>query len=109
MPKLVRFLVQVGFVMDMLRLWPRLFLSLYFAGGWLILRWYLGQSDAQTWDKSGFVTVYASVLLPMLKWYMENGVDWSVMLPLVVRRLRSREGAPCFDSKRDSPSPPCSP
>jgi len=102
MHKLVRFFVQVGFVMDMLRLWPRVFLILYFIGGWLILRWYLAQ-EAATWDKSGFVTVYASVLLPMLKWYMENGVDWSVMLPLVVRRLREKRCEPCVNSKPDCP------
>ena len=85
MNKCVHFFVKLGFVMDMLRLWPRVFLCLYFAGGWAILRWYLTQ-DAPTWDKSGFVTVYASVLLPMLKWYMENGVTWADMLPLIERR-----------------------
>ena len=84
---MLSFCIKVGFVMDALRLWPRVFLCLYFFGGWLILDWYLHQ-EALAWDKSGFVAVYASLGLPLLKWYMENGVDWAVMLPMVIKQFR---------------------
>lgn len=80
---------KIGFVMDALRLWPRIFVTLYFAGGYLMLDWYLHQ-EAATWDKSGFAAVYAGLGLPLLKWYMENGVDWAVMLPMVFKRLRNK-------------------
>jgi len=86
----VEHFLKVGFVMDALRLWPRVFVSLYFVGGWLILQWYLRQ-DAATWDRSAFAGVYASLGLPLLKWYMENGVDWDVVLPMWIKRLRSKD------------------
>jgi len=79
--------IRLAFLMDALRLWPRIYLCLYFAGGGMILDWYLRQ-DQLAWDRSGFVAVYASLGLPLMKWYMENGVDWATMLPMVFKRYR---------------------
>jgi len=67
--------LKLGYAMDALRVWPRVFVSLYFIGMNEILNWYLSQ-PALSWDKSAFAGVYASLCLPLLKWYMENGVDW---------------------------------
>lgn len=77
----IRSYAKWGFVLDMLRVWPRVFMVYYFLGGWFILRWYLDASAA-TWDKSAFATVYASLGLPLMKWYMDNGVDWQKLLPM---------------------------
>lgn len=84
---MLNFCIKLGFVMDALRLWPRAYLCAYFAGGSQILSWYLAQ-DQIAWDRSGFVAVYASLGLPLLKWYMDNGVDWQVMLPMVFKKFR---------------------
>jgi len=83
----IRYWAKVGFTLDVLRVWPRICVTYYFIGGWFILRWYLEQ-PATAWDKSAFAAVYASLGLPLLKWYMENGVEWKSLLPTLWPDMR---------------------
>lgn len=89
----IRVYAKAAFILDMLRVWPRIVLVYYFLGGWFILRWYLEQ-PAGAWDKSAFAAVYASLGLPMMKWYMENGVEWNKILPMLWPDMRYDDDDP---------------
>jgi hypothetical protein len=93
-----KWLIKLGFVMDALRVWPRLFVSAYLIGMMRMLDWYFHQ-DVKAWESSAFASVYAGLCIPLLKWYMENGVDWSQWLPMIVKSKKPKEQAPCGSSK----------
>jgi hypothetical protein len=72
--------VRMAFVMDTLRVWPRIFITAYFVGGAFVLHTWL--TTATTWSQDGFATIYSGLCVPLLKWYMENGTDYNHFIPL---------------------------
>lgn len=73
---MLTFFLKLGFAMDAIRLWPRVFVSAYLWELTLVIEWYVRSPD-KTWDIAAFITAYATLCVPLLKWYMENGIDWA--------------------------------
>lgn len=73
---MLSFFLKLGFIMDAIRLWPRVFVGAYLWELTRVVEWYV-VSPAKTWDIAAFITAYSALCVPLLKWYMENGIDWS--------------------------------
>ncbi len=74
-------LLKVGFMIDALRLFPRVFITVYGIGLGMTLAWFWRLGDA-TVTQTSFVSLYTALLVPLLKWYMDNGIDWNTRLPM---------------------------
>lgn len=96
--KRVQWWLRVGYVMDALRLWPRLFVGIYLLELTRVIEWYIANPTIHSWDIAAFVTAYATVACPLLKWYMENGVDWSFMVDKVWRHNGEKRSDPRCNS-----------
>lgn len=68
--------LKIAYGMDAIRLWPRVFVGAYLFELTRVIEWYI-RSDVKSWDIAAFVTAYSALCIPLLKWYMENGVDWT--------------------------------
>lgn len=68
--------LKIGYAMDAVRLWPRVFVAAYLWELTRVIEWYIAE-PAKGWDIAAFVTAYATLCVPLLKWYMENGIDWT--------------------------------
>jgi hypothetical protein len=109
--------IKIAFVIDMLRLFPRAFCSLYLLGGYLILQVWIGGNT--TWHQDGFAAIYAGLCIPMLKWYMENGTDYSQLYRIILRGYVPLRPPLAHDGRGEdhhdddhheaAPQPPCVP
>ena len=79
----MKWLLKLAFIIDTLRLFPRLFCTAYLVGGGFVLNVWL--TTHTTWTQDGFASIYAALCIPMLKWYMENGTDYSRFYPMLLR------------------------
>lgn len=68
---------RLAYVMDAIRLWPRVFVSAYLWELTRVIEWYI-REPARSWDLAAFVTAYAALCVPLLKWYMDSGLDWTL-------------------------------
>lgn len=68
--------LKFAYAMDAARVWPRTFISMYLWELTRVIEWYLISKD-KSWDIAAFITAYAALCVPLLKWYMESGVQWN--------------------------------